>query len=134
MVVYLASPIGSTESKDKEVWSSSDWKLSRNDKIASALGEIGLDVYVPHHHQDMSMEDVWEEQKKIITDCEFVVLVMSDTRGIYIEAGFAKALGKKVYALRVDETRQYSKWAEAVLDYIAQDIDELVDYLKGINN
>jgi len=133
MVVYLASPIGSTESKDQDVWSSSDFKLSRNEKIAAALNEIGLDVYVPQHHQNMSMEDVWEEQKKIIADCEFVVLVMSDTRGIYIESGFAKALGKKVYALRVEETRQYSKWAEAVLDYIATDVDDLVDFLKKNN-
>ncbi len=130
MVVYLASPIGSTEPKDKGVWSSSDWKLSRNDEIASALKEIGLDVYVPHHHQNMSMEDVWEEQKRIIKDCEFLILVLSDTRGIYIEAGFAKALGKKVYALRVDETRQYSSWLDAVCDYVAQDLDELVNFLK----
>jgi len=128
MVVYLASPIASTKSKDE--WSSSDSKLSRNEEIALALREIGLDVYVPQEHQDMSMEDVWKEQQGIIRDCDFLILVMSDTRGIYIEAGYAKALGKKVYALEVEEMRKYSDWARAVVDYIAKDIDDLVDYLK----
>lgn len=128
MVVYLASPIASTKSKDD--WSSSDSKLSRNEEIALALKDIGLDVYLPQSHQDMSMKYVWEEQKKVIRDCEFLVLVLSDTRGIYIEAGFAKALGKKVYALEVEETRKYSDWMNAVCDYIAKDVDDLVAFLK----
>lgn len=131
MVVYLASPIASTKSRDD--WSSSDSKLSRNEEIALALRDIGLDVYLPQSHQDMSMEDVWEEQQRIIRDCEFLVLVLSDTRGIYIEAGFAKALGKKVYALEVEETRKYSDWMNAVCDYIAKDVDDLVDYLKALS-
>lgn len=132
MVVYLASPIAST--KSKEDWSSSDSKLSRNEKISQALIELGLDIHLPQDNQRPTMEETWQEQMRIIRECEFLVLVLSDTRGIYIEAGFAKALGKKVYALEVEETRKYSAWLDAVCDYIAKDLDDLVYFLKGLIN
>ena len=37
------------------------------------------------------------------------------------------------YALEVEETRKYSDWMNAVCDYIAKDLDELVNYLKENN-
>jgi len=44
--------------------------------------------------------------------------------------GFAKALGNKVYALELEETRKYSDWLNAVCDYIAKDLDNLVRFIK----
>lgn len=128
MVVYLASPIAST--KSKESWSSSDFKLFRNEKITSALKEIGFEVYLPQVNQKRNGKETWEEQKKVMINSDFLILVLSDTRGAYIEAGFAKALGKKVYVLEVEETRGYSDWLNAVCDYIAKDINDLIRFLK----
>ena len=130
MVVYLASPIAST--KFKERWFSSDFKLSRNEQIALALKEVGIDVYLPQLNQKRTMRETWEEQKRAISNSDFLILVLSDTRGAYIEAGFAKALGKKIYALEVEETRKYSDWLNAVCDYIAKDLNDLVRFLKNI--
>lgn len=128
MKAYLASPIAQTEEKDS--WSESKEKLSRNEIICNKLKEIGLDVYLPQINQKRSGSETLVEELEVIRNCDFLVLVLSDTRGIYIEAGYAKALGKKVYALEVKETRKYSDWLTAFCDYIAKDIDDLVNYLK----
>jgi len=128
MKIYLASPIAQT--KEKDSWSESGKKLSRNEIISQKLKEIGLDVYLPQINQKKTGTETLAEQLKVIINCDFLVLVLSDTRGIYIEAGYAKALGKKVYALEVEETRKYSDWLIAFCDYIAKDINDLVNYLK----
>lgn len=128
MKIYLASPIAQT--KEKDSWSESGNKLSRNEIISQKLKEIGLDVYLPQINQKKTGAETLAEQLKVIKNCDFLVLVLSDTRGIYIEAGYAKALGKKVYALEVEETRKYSNWLIAFCDYIAKDINDLVNYLK----
>lgn len=129
MSVYLASPIAST--KTKESWSKSDSKLSRNEIISKRLKKIGLNVYLPQINQRKTGEVTLNEQLGVIKKCDFLILVLSDTRGIYIEAGYAKALGKKVIALEVEETRKYSDWLSAFCDFIAKDLDELEDYLKN---
>jgi nucleoside 2-deoxyribosyltransferase len=129
MLIYLASPIAST--KSKENWSESGSKLSRNEIISKRLEHIGLDVYLPQINQRKTGEETLNEQLEIIKKCAFLVLVLSDTRGIYIEAGYAKALGKKVIAIEVEETRKYSDWLSAFCDYIAKDLDELINYIKN---
>ena len=47
-----------------------------------------------------------------------------------MEAGYAKALGKKVIGLKVEETRDMSDWGYAFFDYVAENIKELINYLK----
>ena len=128
MVVYLASPIASTKKLNK--WSESEEKLSRNEIIKNKLEKAGYAVYLPQANQKMSGAETLKEQLAVIKNCEFLVIVLSDTRGIYIEAGYAKALGKKVYALEVEETRKYSDWLIAFFDYIAKDINELIKFIK----
>ena len=127
-MIYLASPIASIKEKDN--WDKSDSKLSRNKIITKKLEDAGFDVYLPQINQRKTGAKTLKEQLQIIKDCDFLILVLSDTRGIYIEAGYAKALGKKVYALEVEETRKYSDWLVAFCDYIAKDINELIDYIK----
>lgn len=128
-MIYLASPIAQTKQKDS--WNESEEKISRNEIICNKLKKIGLDVYLPQINQKKNGVETLAEQLEVIRNCDFLVLVLSDTRGIYIEAGYAKALGKKVYALEVEETRKYSDWLIAFCDYIAKDIDELINYLKN---
>jgi len=128
MKIYLASPIAQT--KEKDSWNESEEKLDRNEIISQKLKEIGLDIYLPQINQKKTGAETLTEQLKVIRNCDFLILVLSDTRGIYIEAGYAKALGKKVYALEVEEMRKYSDWLIAFCDYIAKDINDLVNYLK----
>jgi len=127
-MIYLASPIASTASKI--TWEESGEKLSRNEIIQKELEKLGLDVYLPQEHQKHTGAETLAEQLGIIQNCEFLILVLSDTRGTYLEAGYAKALGKKVYALEVEETRKYSDWLVAFCDYIAKDINDLINYLR----
>jgi len=127
-MVYLASPIGST--KSTEIWQESQEKMDRNEIICQELKKLGFDVYLPQSHQGRPGSVILAEQLNIIDSCDFLILVLSDTRGIYIEAGYAKARGKKIYALRVGETRQWSDWLVAFCDYIAQDLQDLTSFLK----
>lgn len=129
-MIYLASPIAQT--KEKDSWKESDEKLSRNEIICNKLKDIGLEVYLPQINQKRTGAETLAEQLKVISKCDFLVLVLSDTRGIYIEAGYAKALGKKIYALEVEETRKYSDWLVAFCDYVAKDVDDLASYLENI--
>ena len=47
-----------------------------------------------------------------------------------MEAGYAKALGKKVVGLKVSETREFSDWGKSFFDYMATDENDLLNYLK----
>ncbi len=128
MVVYLASPIASTKNINK--WNESKEKLTRNKMITKKLKNAGFNVYLPQDNQKQAMKETLNEQLQVIRDCEFLVLVLSDTRGIYLEAGYAKALGKKVYAIEVEETRKYSDWLVVFFDYIAKDVDDLISCVE----
>lgn len=127
-MIYLATPIASTKELSK--WLKSKEKLSRNEIIKKKLEDAGFEVYLPQDHQKRSGAETLKEQLGAIKNCEFLVIVLSDTRGIYLEAGYAKALGKKVYALEVEETRKYSDWLTAFFDHIAKDVDELINFIK----
>jgi len=129
MAIYLASPMASTKRLDK--YSFSQKKLARNKEIAQKLIKNGFDIYLPQDNQKESGKLTLEEQLNVIRNCEFLIILLSDTRGVYLEAGYAKGLGKKVYALRVEETREGSDWLYSFFDYVANDIDELIEYLKG---
>ncbi len=133
MAIYLASPMASTKRLDG--YSFSRKKLLRNKKIAQKLIENGLDVFLPQENQKKSEKLTLEKELRMIRDCEFLIAILSDTRGAYLEAGYAKGLGKKIYGLKVEETRvgeegKVSEWLAGFFDYIAYDIKELIEYLK----
>lgn len=128
MVIYLASPIASTEKIDS--WSESKEKLPRNKVIRKKLEDAGFEVYLPQDNQKGTGAETLKEQLNVIERGQFLVTVLSDIRGIYLEAGYAKAWGKKIFALEVEETRKYSDWLVAFFDYIAKDIDELVNHIN----
>ena len=128
-MIYLATPMASTKSKKKNSFLKE--KLDRNQKIVSELRKNGFEVYLPQEQKYSSGKQALKEQLKVIRGCECLVIVLSDTRGAYLETGFAKALGKKVYALKVEETRKLSDWLESFFDFVAEDVEELVKKLSS---
>lgn len=129
MTVYLASPMASTNKLDG--YAISESRTERNQSIAGELREAGFDIFLPQENQKRNGKETREEQLKVIKNCEFLILILSDTRGAYLEAGYAKALGKKIYAIEVEETRKYSDWLESFFDYIAKDVQDLIKHLES---
>ena len=74
---------------------------------------------------------ILEQELEAIKRCKAIIVVMSDTRGIYIEAGYAKALGKKIIGLKIEETREMSEWGYEFFDHVASDTDELIKTVKN---
>jgi len=108
-------------------------KLARNEKLCKSLEENGLKVFLPYRDadQNLSGKDLLEKELEVIKNCDGMIVALSNTRGIYMEAGYAKALGKKIIGLKVEETRDFSDWGKAFFDYIAENQEDLIDYLKS---
>jgi len=133
MVVYFATPMASTGGESAGAGtphSFSESKIKRNAEMAEELRNAGFEVFLPQENQKRNGVETLAQQLNVIKNCEFLVILLSDTRGAYLEAGYAKALGKPVYAVKVKETRAYSDWMDAFFDYIASSARELIAYLK----
>lgn len=118
--------------KEKERHSFSDEKFKRNKQIADKLIASGFDIYLPQENQKETGEKTLKKELKVIDNCDFLIILLSDTRGIYLEAGYAKGIGKKVYAIKVEETREMSDWGYSFFDYVAKNTEELIEYLNKI--
>lgn len=116
--------------KDKNSKSLSNDKLAYNLKIAQKLTNAGFDIFLPQDHPQPTVRQTFQLELNTIRECEFMIILLSDTRGIYLEAGFAKGIGKKIYAIKLPGIRVLSEWSECWYDYIAKDADELIEYLK----
>jgi len=126
---YLATPQAKTGIKSHELDSG---KLDRNGELTQALEKIGIKIFLPQRDVDQSLPGkvILDEELSVIKSCEGIIVVLSDTRGIYLEAGYAKALGKKVIGLKVAETREMSDWGYAFFDFVAQNEKKLIEYLN----
>jgi len=127
---YFATPHVNTNVKKNTL----DFeKLQRNEKLCKHLEEAGFKIFLPYRDADQNLagKDLLEKELEFIRNSEGIIVALSNTRGIYIEAGYAKALGKEVVGLKVEETRDFSDWGKAFFDYIAKDADDLVKYLKS---
>ena len=126
---YLATPQAKTGIKTHEFDLD---KLNRNDGLAENLEKSGIQIFLPQRDADQSLpgKELLEKELAAIRSSEGIIVVLSDTRGIYLEAGYAKALGRKVVGLKVPETREMSDWGYAFFDFVAQDEKELIDYLN----
>jgi nucleoside 2-deoxyribosyltransferase len=111
-------------------------KYQRNEHIAKVLENSGIKVFLPQRDidQNKSGKQILEEELETIKQCKALIIVLSDTRGIYIEAGYAKALGKKIVALKVEETREMSEWGYAFYDYVVSSTDELIRVLNELDS
>ena len=128
---YFATPHAKTNIQNYELDSE---KLDRNNYFAKFLEKNGFKIFLPMRDADQSLsgEKLLDLELNVIKNSEGIIVILSDTRGIYIEAGYAKALGKKVIGLKVSETREFSDWGKAFFDFIASDEKELLEYLKGL--
>jgi len=128
---YFATPHAKTNIQNYELDSE---KLDRNNYFTKILEKNGFKIFLPMRDADQSLSGakLLDLELDVIKNSEGVIVTLSDTRGIYIEAGYAKALGKKVIGLKVSETREFSDWGKAFFDFIALDEKELLDYLKGL--
>ncbi len=128
---YFATPHAKTGIKDYKLDSE---KLDRNDYFTKFLEKNGLKIFLPIRDADQTLSGtkLLDLELDVIKNCEAIIIVLSDTRGIYMEAGYAKALGKKVVGLKVPETREFSDWGKSFFDYIAKDEKDLLSYLKNL--
>ena len=127
-MIYLASPMAST--KDKKSFSYSQNKFKRNKQIANKLKKAGFDIFLPQENQLTTPEESFKNELEIINKSEFIIALLSNTRGVYLEVGYAKGIGKKIYAIELSENRKMSPWSKCWYDYIAKDVTELIAYLK----
>jgi len=128
---YLASPMTDPEAKDREVHK--EFYLRRNERIAARLEGAGIKIYLPQRDTDQKLapKKICLKNLEAIKRCKGVILVLSDTRGVYLEAGYAKALGKTIIGLRVPETRALGRMVRNFLDAMVSSEDEIVMIVKG---
>jgi len=126
---YFATPHVNTNVKENTL----DFeKLKRNEELCKKLEEEGLKIFLPYRDADQTLsgKDLLEKELEVIRNCDGMIVALSNTRGIYLEAGYAKALGKKIIGLKVEETRDFSDWGKAFFDYIAKDAEDLIKYFE----
>ncbi len=131
---YLASPMTDPDVKDREAHK--QFYLQRNEKIAANLEKAGIKIYLPQRDTDQKLppKKIYLKNLEAIKKSLGVIIVLSDTRGVYMEAGFAKALGKKTIGLRVEETRALGRMVRNFLDNIVGSEEELAMVIKGLQN
>jgi len=125
---YFATPHTNVEVKINELDHN---KLDRNEQLAKLLEEAGLEIFLPYRDADQSLsgKDLLEKELEVIRRSEGIIVALSNTRGVYLEAGYAKALDKRMIGLIVEETRELSDWGKAFFEYIAKDPQDLINYL-----
>lgn len=131
---YLASPMVNPYIKEGDEVVYSDEFIGRNEKIAKKLERAGIQIYLPQRDtkQHQTPRRIFAENMDAIKKCDAVVVILSDTRGIYLEAGYAKGIGKKIIGLKVEETRPLGIMVRNFFDYIVESIDELIVLLRGM--
>jgi nucleoside 2-deoxyribosyltransferase len=127
---YLATSMYKTNVKHSE---KDESKQKRNQDLAKFLEENGIEIFLPQRDADQTLpgKQLLERELEAIKNCEAMIAVLSDTRGIYLEAGYAKALGKKIIALKVEETRELSEWGKAFFNHVADDQEDLIGIIKS---
>lgn len=113
-----------------------DNEASRNERIARKLEKAGIKVHLPQRDTDQKQppKRIFAANIKAIEDSAGVIVILSETRGIYLEAGYAKALGKKLIGLKTGETRPLGNIVRNFFDYIVDSADELIVLLQGMEN
>lgn len=115
---YFAGPMGDQYNK-------------RNEKFVHKLEKAGFKVYLPMRdtNQEQSARRIFLINMFELKRSDVVIVVLSNTRGVYLETGYAKALGKKLIGLMVDETKQFGPITRNFFDHIVNDTDDLITIL-----
>jgi nucleoside 2-deoxyribosyltransferase len=127
---YFATPHAKTNTQTYELDSE---KLDRNSYYTKILENNGFKIFLPIRDADQSLsgKKLLEKELEVIKESDGIIAVLSDTRGVYMEIGYAKAFNKKIIGLKVSETRDFSDWGKAFFDYIASDEKDLLNYLSA---
>ena len=120
---YIASPMNH---KDH------DYYMQRGLRIVQKLENAGIKVYFPQRdtNQKQVSKKVLESNMNAIKKSKAMIVILSNSRGIYLEAGFAKAHKKPVIGLRVAETNEMGPIMRNFMDYFVNDVDDLTKLLK----
>lgn len=127
---YLASPMTNPVMKD----TGNEFYSQRNEKIVKKLERAGINVYLPQRNTNQLLppKKILAKNIEALKKSKAIIVILSDSRGIYLEAGYARGLGKKVVGLKVEETRSLGPISRNFFDYVVDSVDELVILLKDM--
>ena len=127
---YIASPMTNPVMKEQD----GEFYAKRNEKIAKKLEKAGIKLYFPQRDTNQSLppKKILVKNIEALQNSLAIIVILSDSRGIYLEAGYAKGLGKKVIGLKVEETRNLGLISRNFFDYVVESIDELAVLLKNL--
>ena len=127
---YIASPMTNPIMKE----TGGDFYSQRNEKIVKKLERVGINVYLPQRdtNQVLPPKKILTKNIEALKKSKAIIVILSDSRGIYLEAGYARGLGKKVIGLKVEETRSLGLISRNFFDYVVDSINELVMLLKDM--
>ena len=119
---YISGPV--TTLKGVKI----EYLMKRNEKIAKILESKGRQVYLQQRdtNQTQTPRKIFADNIEAIKKSDGIILILSDTRGVYLESGYAKASGKKIIGIQVEETRALGSMVRNFLDHVVSNVDELV--------
>ena len=127
---YIASTMTNPVMKEEN----GGFYLKRNEKIVRKLEKAGVKLYFPQRDTDQSMtpKKILAKNIEVLKQSKAIIVILSDSRGIYLEAGYARGLGKKVIGFKVEETRNLGLISRNFFDYVVENADELAILLKDM--
>jgi nucleoside 2-deoxyribosyltransferase len=99
----------------------------RNEKLVSKLEKLGFKIYLPQRdtNQGYSARRIFMLNMSALKRSDAVIVVLSNTRGVYLETGYAKALGKTLIGFMVEETKELGPITRNFFNHIVNDVDGL---------
>ena len=127
MNIYLATPMADTSTNE---WKLSDEKLDANVTLKKLLEDADHEVFLPQECDQSDLAATFKRELEEIEKADALVAVLSDTRGVYCEIGYAYALGKPIYGLEVPGMRAMSEWGNYWFVSVSKTPEELVRSLE----
>lgn len=121
MKIYLASPMVTEE------------QLKRNLEIADKIESInGIELILPQRDLDQDDPRIVDKCFEAVRNCDMIITINVDTRGLWAETGYAYALGKKIWILEVPESRKLKEkdMGARMAEKIFNNIDDMVDEMR----
>ncbi len=112
-----------------KTWQLSSQKLSSNLVLKNQLEKAGHTVLLPQEIDQSDLKATFLREIEEIKTADAVVAVLSDTRGVYLEIGYAYAIGKPVHALKIEGTREMSAWGYNWFVSVSNNIEEVITSL-----
>ncbi len=129
---FLATPLYSFHG-DKLVWDpnlQAEWI-----KIIGVLEKSDIKVVVAFRDLDQNKSGEWlrEKEFQLIKDSLGIIVILGSTPGIYMEAGYARGMGKKLYGIRTANFKRLppkvQQWLESTFNAVFDSPEKLVKSL-----